>query len=200
MAKPALNRDVVERVARLYDLGYDAEVFCDEFRQPFLSRGYLTLDELATIVAWKSRRQKTNVLKNAAEVVAAVTRQAFAIGEPRLAAWMLRYLEAVSTRMASAILTVYDPDRYTVLDVRAWAALEQLGLLEPLGLDRFGGSATVSLNSCETYGAYVDACAQLAAATGVSLRTLDRCLWTVDRLKAGGLAEHGTSGADWLAR
>ena len=35
MAKPALNREVVERVARLYDLGYEAQVFCDQFRQSF---------------------------------------------------------------------------------------------------------------------------------------------------------------------
>ena len=181
----------VERVAALYDDGYDKTVLVDSFRGPIVERGYLTLDELARIVEWKSRRMKSVVLWNVPETVEAVTRQAFACAEPWLAVWILSYLSAVNTRMASAILSVYDPGRYTVIDVRAWRALDQLGVLGRLGLADYGGIEGAGLNSPETYAAYLDACARLAGEAGVSLRTLDRCLWIVGGLGASGLAEHG---------
>lgn len=202
-----LSKSFVEQVAALYDETYDAPVFAEDFRRPFLDRGYLTLDELARIVAWKTQRQKTNVLRNVSETVEAVTRQAFKCPEPWLAAWTLSYLSAVSTRVASAILTIYDPTRYTVFDIRAWSALRRLDLLGPLGLTKYGGIASVNLDSPETYAAYLDACRQLAAGAGVSLRTLDRCLWTIGGLGASELAVHGielpsevTSASPWPSK
>src|SRR5215213_6088952 len=122
-----LPQSFVERVAGLYDESYDAHVLSDDFRRPFLERGYLTLDELGRIVAWKTLRQKAQVLRNAPHTVEAVTRQAFRCPEAWHAAWTLSYLTAVNIRVASAILTVYDPSRYTVIDVRAWSALKRLG-------------------------------------------------------------------------
>jgi hypothetical protein len=186
-----LDRAFVDRVARLYDESQDAYVLSDDFRRPFLDRGYLTLDELGRIVAWKTLRQKAQVVRNAPETVEAVTRQAFRCDEPWHAAWTLSYLHAVNTRVASAVLTVFDPTRYAVFDIRAWSALKRLDLLEPLGLSKYGGIASVNLDSPETYAAYVDACRRLAEGTGVSLRTVDRCLWTIGGLGASELAAHG---------
>jgi len=186
-----LDRAFVGRVAALYDEAQDAYVLSDDFRRPFLDRGYLTLDELGRIVAWKMLRQRVQVLRNAPETVEAVTRQAFRCTEPWHAAWTLSYLHAVNTRVASAVLTVYDPTRYAVFDVRAWSALKRLDLLEPLGLTKYGGIASVNLDSPETYAAYLDECRQLAEGAGVSLRTLDRCLWTIGGLGASELAAHG---------
>jgi hypothetical protein len=79
---------------------------------------------------------KTIVLRNSYETISVVSRQAFICPEPWLAVWILSYLAAVSTRVASAVLTVYDPTRYTVMDVRAWAALEQLDLRSYGRIDR----------------------------------------------------------------
>src|SRR5215207_9001155 len=103
-----LTRSFVEQVAALYDETQDAYVLSDDFRRPFVDRGYLTLSELARIVAWKTLRQKAQVLRNAPETVEAVTRQAFRCTEPWHAAWTLSYLSAVSTRVASAVLAVFD--------------------------------------------------------------------------------------------
>ncbi len=66
------------------------------------------------------------------------------------AAWVLDYLDGVRPRTASVILTFYDPEQYTVIDVRAWDALERLGLLGHIGLSSFGGSDAVDLSECRT--------------------------------------------------
>jgi hypothetical protein len=191
-ATAALDKATVESIAALYPMTADeAQLFSNDFRRPFLARGYLTREELAAIVTWKSGRHKTNILKNSADTVAVVTRQAFACPEPWLAAWILQYLYAVRARVASAILTVFDPNRYTVMDVRAWSALERLGLLETLGLAQYGGVETADLDSQETYAAYLHACKRLSREMQVSLRTLDRCLWTLDKLGPAGLVQRG---------
>src|SRR6266487_847244 len=80
-----LSGAFVDQVAALYDETNDALVLADDFRRPFLDRGYLTLDELAKIAAWKTQRQKIHVLRNVSETVEAVTRQAFKCPDPWLA-------------------------------------------------------------------------------------------------------------------
>ena len=69
--------------------------------------------------------------------------------------------------MASAILTAIDPERYTVLDVRA---------LEALGVKN---SANVDL-----YIRYVEACRSMAMKYGVKMRDFDRANWRWSKRKA----------------
>jgi hypothetical protein len=177
-----LDRARVEKIAKL--IAFDAleeKVFSDAFHGPIRDRRHLKLGEFVDIVRWKSPRQEPNARRNTAGDVEAVTRQAFQTADPRLATWMLCYLRAVSVRMASAILTIYDPNRFTVLDVRAWTALRKLGLLDRLGLSGYDRPDGAHLDRCETYGAYLEACTALASEIQVSLRILDRCLWTIDK-------------------
>ncbi len=69
--------------------------------------------------------------------------------------------------MASAILTAMDPERYTVLDVRA---LEALGVKDGDDID--------------LYVAYVEACRRLAKQYGVTLRDFDRANWQWSKRKS----------------
>jgi len=165
-----LNRDIIESIAALYP----DRVLADAFRHPIVNRGYLNKTELIEIVRWKSPRSETYAQRNSCEEVEEITLEAFADQDPCSAVRKLDCLRGVGVRMASAILTVFDPCRYTVLDVRAWASLERLGLRE-LGL-----KTSMSLDNAETYGAYLSACRRLAVEHGVSLRTLDRCLWVLN--------------------
>ncbi len=169
-----LNRDIIESIAAEYDEEYDLRVFAEAFRCPIVNRGYLNMAELIEIVRWKSPRSTTYAQRNTAKQVADLTREAFAAQDPCIAARKLDCLHGVGVRMASAILTVFDPCRYTVLDVRAWASLQMLGLRE-LGL-----RPSMSLDSAETYVAYLAACGRLAVEHRVDLRTLDRCLWVLN--------------------
>ncbi len=70
-------------------------------------------------------------------------------------------LSGVQVPVASAILTVMYPDKYTVIDFRA---------LEALGVVRY--TASISL-----YVEYLAYCRALARKCDVDLRTLDRALW-----------------------
>ena len=180
-----LDTATIEQIAaHYYNVASDAHLFSESVRGPIRRRGYLEMDELVEIVRWKAERMKTVVQRNTPEQIQMVTRHAFATTEPRLAAWVLRYLTGVHVRMASAILTVFDPETYTVLDVRAWSTLRKLDL-RSLGVSVPDDFQHQSLNSCETYGLYLRVCQQLAQQFHVSLRTLDRCLFAL-------------RGRDWL--
>jgi hypothetical protein len=81
----------------------------------------------------------------------------------RAALSVLMGLPGVKIRVASAVLAMIWPDRYTVLDVRA---------LEALGVSNEEDDGSISF-----YVAYLEACQKLAARYHVDLRTLDRALW-----------------------
>lgn len=186
-----LTKALVEQQAGMYPADYDNDVFSDAFREPLLKRGYLALNEFIAIVGWKSPRTKGYAARNSEQQVAALTRQAFSYSDPALAAYVLTYLSGVQVRVASAILTVYDPSRYTVLDVRAWAALQKLRLLEPLDLPDLASGDSLVLDDTGLYAAYLRACTRLAGAFDVPLRTLDRCLWTLGGLTISEMAVRG---------
>ena len=203
--KVVLNKTTIERVASLYDAEYDGAIFPTDYiarshftREELEASGYaypvrnhLTVGELQAIMDWKSSRFKTRRLaaKNGADQVASITNEAFATTEVVEAICTLCRLHGVWVAMASAILTSYDPLRFTVIDVRAWTALKKLGLLEQLGLSKFDGR----LDEPETYGAYRDGCSRLADDAGVSLRSLDRCLWTLDEKGLYDWVRHGVT-------
>ena len=170
-----LDRDTIERIAEQhYDEEYDAVVFCDSFRLPIVNRRHLKKDEFITIVKWKAARLAGQARRNSELDIMNITGDAFAAPDACTAVWRMDSLQCVGIRMASAILTVFDPCRYTVMDRRAWASLKTLGLEE------FGLADWMSLDSERTYQAYVNACALIAKENEVDLRTLDRCLWALN--------------------
>jgi hypothetical protein len=73
----------------------------------------------------------------------------------------------VKERMASAILAAFRPDRYTVMDWRAWETLRSLGHL----------SENAPRSWRKRWVPYLETCRTLAARFDVDLRTLDRALW-----------------------
>ncbi|MDP8922050.1 MAG: hypothetical protein M3O34_04140 [Chloroflexota bacterium] len=189
-----LNKHTIEQIARLHDEDYDrrAKVFLDGYLDRshltkeeldaagyiYPKRSHLTVCELQAVIDWKwpAGKTKKHAAKNGVEKVASVTGKAFAARDPIEAVRTLRGLHGVGVPMASAILTSFDPLRFTVLDVRAWNALKLLRLLDQLELAEFDGR----LDEPETYAAYLQGCVRLADDAGVSLRSLDRCLWTLD--------------------
>jgi len=126
---------------------------------------------LWTIVRWKSPRSITKVRRNsAAEVAKALT----AGGQGQTDGAAVRALVAlygVGVPIASAILTVIDPSRYTIIDVRA---------LEALGVH-------ATYPNVDFYLRYVACCRELAAESGVDLRTLDRAMWQWSKEQAGSI-------------
>jgi hypothetical protein len=169
-------------MASEYDKEYgqvDAEVFGKEFSGPIRARGYLEKCELIKIVKWKAARQQPNACRNDAALVRLVTQRAFAEDDERLAVWLLCYLDGVNVRMASAILTVFSPCRYTVMDYRASRSLAKV--LKRLGLEMPAALCEANLDSPNMYQAYLTKCRCVARQLGIDLRTLDKYLWMLDK-------------------
>ena len=167
-----LDKATVERIAQdYYPVKYlDTLLFSAQFRGRIRANGYLEKEDLLKIASWKTAGRFTSKAEpNDPETVESVTKWAFAAPSPCCTVHALTYLIGVAVRMATAILTVYDPEKYTVMDVRANATLVNLGLLKDRDLDH-----------CRTYGPYLEACEAEADRLGVSLRTLDKCLWVLN--------------------
>jgi hypothetical protein len=137
------------------------------------TRGYLTKNDLEQIGTWKSRGRNNHLLNSNTDADIE-TLTGMALGAPdHLRHCVLSILDGVRTPMASAILTVVDPDRFTVIDVRAIAAfddLRRLGLVGPSLLLHKEGQFP-------PYHEYLECCRRMASEFGIGLRTLDRALW-----------------------
>ena len=90
-------------------------------------RGYLTPAELERICRWKSARVIHHIKKNSAARVRTATRRALATPSERRRLETLMSLDGVSVAMASAILTLLNPRRYGVIDIRVWQLLYGMG-------------------------------------------------------------------------
>lgn len=151
------------------DAAFEERLFSD-LAATVRVRGYLTRGELITIGCWKSPRARSRLQRNDARHVRAITTRAFAPDAVERAS-LLTTLSGVGEPIASAILAVWDPERYTVFDWRATETLEAAGL--------FG-----SRSGRVTLGLYLAVCRELAdrldlpEADVPKLRLLDRALWT----------------------
>jgi hypothetical protein len=94
---------------------------------PARLRSYLTREELEKVCRWKSPRAIRLIKHNSAVRVRAATRLALATRSERRRLEALRTLDGVSVPMASAILTLLNPRRYGVIDIRVWQLLYALG-------------------------------------------------------------------------
>ena len=90
-------------------------------------RGYLTRAELEKVCRWKSARAIHLINRNSVIRVRTATRRALTTRSERHRVEALTTLDGVSVAMASAILTLLNPRRYGVIDIRVWQLLYALG-------------------------------------------------------------------------
>ncbi len=141
-------------------------------------RGWYSKAELIQVGEWKARgRIRGRLAQNSDADVKEITKAALTAPEDRQCQ-ILGKLHGVADPMASALLTIWDPAHYTILDFRAFAALERLqrrGLLEEEVPERVG--------LYPPYPTYVQCCRAIAQRLGVDLRDLDRALWKWNEMK-----------------
>jgi hypothetical protein len=87
------------------------------------ARGAFTRAEFVRMCRWKSPRAQRLWRANSSARVGAVSRAVLATRSERRRMELLTGLRGVGVPMASAILTLIDPRRYGVLDIRAWQLL-----------------------------------------------------------------------------
>lgn len=167
-AHQAPNQAEYLRLARLYNL---ERYLFDEVSARFRRDGTLSADDFYAIIVWKSNRTKTKIQKGleAAGLTASDLMDKVAkAGDDLARVKLLRTVKGIGLPIASAILTVGYPDRFTVLDYRAWESAQAEGLK---------GLPASEPATPRAYLKYRDACQAFAGQVGLSLRDLDRALW-----------------------
>jgi hypothetical protein len=132
-----------------------------------IASGDFSRSNLVAICEWKSARRIRLLKNNTDSEIEMALQQVIRATGVQEAVCSLIPLAGVGVKMASAILTAIDPERYTVLDVRA---------LEALGVKDSG-----DLNF---YVQYVEACRSLAKKYGVTMRDFDRANWQWSKRKS----------------
>ena len=138
------------------------------------ARGYYRRGEFLLVCAWKTPRSAPRVALNTERAVRAATRRALAETDEAVRMQALLSLSGVGVPTASTLLYFAFPALYPILDVRA---LQSLGV-KPR-----------SQYPISFWLGYLESCRALAAACGVSIRTLDKALWqwSKERSLAAGL-------------
>lgn len=127
-----------------------------------IAAGNYDRENLNVIVRWKSARRVALIDDNSdLDITRSLRFATDSRTSERSAIETLERLHGVGIPVASAILTLVHPDKYTIIDFRA---------LESLGVNDWP-------DSVEYYLAYLAACRELALRYSKSLRTLDRALW-----------------------
>ena len=85
--------------------------------------GEFSRAEFLRMCRWKSPRAAPHYAKNRASRIRAISRAALATRCERRRMEALTTLSGVNVPVASAILTLIDPARYGVLDIRVWQLL-----------------------------------------------------------------------------
>ncbi len=83
-----------------------------------LSRG-----EFLDVCTWKSPRSIRRCERNSARMIGKTSREALRTRSERKKFELLTSLQGVSVPTASALLTITDPKRYGVIDIRVWQLL-----------------------------------------------------------------------------
>jgi hypothetical protein len=90
---------------------------------PIKRRGRFTRSEFLLMCRWKSPRSRRHYERNTPAQIRRASAAALAARDERERIGHLIALRGVSVATASAILTLIDPRRYGVLDIRCWQLL-----------------------------------------------------------------------------
>ncbi len=144
----------------------DEDAFLNAIYERVQVTGGYDLDDFLALCKWKTTRSQKLVVQNSAADVFALTRRARSVSSEGLKMELLTSLSGVSWPTASVLLHVGTGYRYPILDFRS---LWSLGYETPRTYD------------LPFWLSYTGFCRELAAETGVSLRTLDRSLWAYSK-------------------
>ena len=142
-------------------------------------RGHLTKREFLAICRWKSPRAIRHYMKNSPERIRRQSAAALASRSERVRFEALTALDGVGAPVASAILTLTDPRRYGVLDIRVWQLLFELGSVRTKP-----GGVGFTFND---WHHYLMQLRHHAKRLGVSARTVEYSLFLYHRRARRGL-------------
>jgi hypothetical protein len=127
---------------------------------------------------WKSPRAIGRCQANSARRIRDISRRVYVTKVEATRLDLLISLAGVGIPTASAILTLTDPRRYGVIDIRAWQELYRLGVVQ----DRPGGQGF----RIEHWLQYLDILRQQARALGATVRQVEYSLFALHQQRHEG--------------
>jgi hypothetical protein len=167
MRAPTLSRKQILNLAAAYTHpvpGEETEV-CERIGPAVRERGHLTTDEFEALAHWASPRLGGRIRLNYEDEVREATKVALSAETELMRIGALVALEGVGHPIASVVLHHCHVDAYPILDPKI---LVLMGVRRPPAPMRL-----------PFWVDYVAQCRELAAWTGVDMRTLDRALWVL---------------------
>ncbi|HEV8128723.1 MAG TPA: hypothetical protein VGQ14_03615 [Candidatus Eisenbacteria bacterium] len=168
--RPRATADSLLEGRAIVDEDPGTRVLIERLR-PARERGRLTRGELLLVARWKSPRALPLVRSNSPARVQRLTRAALSAPSEGERLESLTSLRGVSVPTASAALTLIDPERYGVIDIRVWRLLHGLGVV-----DQNPRGAQFTVAQWERFLSVIRA---LAARHGVSARAVERTLFAM---------------------
>jgi hypothetical protein len=141
---------------------------------------FLTKSELIAICKWKSPRAIRHIKRNSTARIRNLTHKALITKSERERIKYLTSLHGVSLPMASAILTLVNPRRYGVIDIRVW---QLLFAIKSVSKNPRGTGLTF-----KNWYHYLSKLRYHAKELGITVRAIDRTLFFYHRkLQMGAL-------------
>ena len=144
-------------------------------------KGYLTKDEAAKLVRWKTGGMYGLVERfcenNEEDGVQRITKAAAEAQTPGAAVVALCNLRCVAVATASAFLTAQNPDSFGILDIRCWRSLRNLAD------DSYFDRGRRKVFSVDEFKCYTQILRDWSAHAQVKLspRIIDKALWQYDK-------------------
>ena len=124
-------------------------------------QGYLTKNILEQLCKWKSPRSAGNMKRNSEEYINEITQISFQTKNERTTIEVLTLLDGVDWPTASAILHLFDKNKYPLLDFRA---------LWSISIENYK-------YNFKFWWDYVLFTRKISEKNNIDMRTLDRALW-----------------------
>ena len=144
-------------------------------------RGYFTKPEFLDMCKWKDERQlRRSYWKANTEVeIIESSRQVFATDDEWKRIILLDKLKGVGIPVASAILTLTDPQTYGVIDIRVWQVLHLYG---EVNYNKDGTGLSI-----EHWIDYLPKLRQWAGEFGIGVRNIERSLFEYHKIIQDGV-------------
>jgi len=147
--------------------------------RPSKARGYLTRGELIRICRWKSPRSTGLVQENGPRRIRSATEAVIRSVDERERFDRLVSLRGVSVPSASAVLTMLEPGRYGVIDIRVWQLLHAMGAVE--------GNARGAGFTLDQWLRFLHVVRGVATELDVTARAVERTLFAAHRERQAGI-------------
>lgn len=148
-----------------------------EVNRNFRKNKSLTPGEFLAIVIWKRNASKTKIARGLSGTrIRSIVRSIYDEKDPEKKLEILLKIKYIGIAIASAVLTVLYPNKFTVVDYRVLNSLKRLSV-------KIKGKP---MQDRDDYLAYVDICKKEAKKRRLSLRNLDRALWGMDFYEGKG--------------